>query len=147
MLPLPFTHVRNLRVTNIDSCKDLSYAVGILRCCPNVEKLQISVKISENTADSAEDKWSCNLSSKFLQLRSIDVRLNSGSAEELKLVEFLLACSPVLQTFNLEIVKELDVDVKMKMSKKLMQFHMAFSDITVFLIFMKGKCDYNDENF
>uniref|UniRef100_A0A803KVD2 F-box domain-containing protein n=2 Tax=Chenopodium quinoa TaxID=63459 RepID=A0A803KVD2_CHEQI len=101
----------------------------------------VKVKISENTADSVEDNWSCNLSSKFLQLRSIDVRLNSGSAEELKLVEFLLACSPVLHTFNLEFFEELDVDDKMKMSKKLMQFHRAFSNITVFLIFIEGKCD------
>lgn len=74
-----------------------------------------------------------DLSYKFLQLRNVTVRFDRGSGFELKLiVEFLLACSPVLEMINLEINEQLNAKAKLNVSKKLMQFHKAFSNIIIF---------------
>ncbi|XP_056685246.1 F-box/LRR-repeat protein At3g26922 isoform X2 [Spinacia oleracea] len=61
-----FTHVTNLRLTALHSWKELSCVVAIIRSCPNVQKLHISVNISETSSDVAENSlMSCNLPDKI----------------------------------------------------------------------------------
>ncbi|XP_056685381.1 F-box/LRR-repeat protein 13-like [Spinacia oleracea] len=131
---LEFTHVRNLDLTSFNSCSELFCTIRIIQSCPNVETLHISVKVSEKMTDSVEfNLTTSDLSYKFLQLRNVTVRFDRGSGFELKLiVEFLLACSPVLEMINLEINEQLNAKAKLNVSKKLMQFHKAFSNIIIF---------------
>lgn len=57
------------------------------------------------------------------------------------LIEFLLACSPVLQTFTLDIHEEVDADAKMTISRKVMQFNKSLNNNIFFHVFMTTTFD------
>ncbi|XP_074274748.1 F-box/FBD/LRR-repeat protein At1g13570-like [Silene latifolia] len=108
----------NLDLSNFDAFR---YLLSMVECCPYIKKLDISVISSQNVGQNIVD---FNYNYKLDHLREVIISGITGSSAELKLVEYLLAISTVLENLFLKCGK-LGIDSKLKMSSALMGFPRA----------------------
>ncbi|KMT08373.1 hypothetical protein BVRB_6g140520 isoform B [Beta vulgaris subsp. vulgaris] len=88
--------LRNLDLLDLhlDFQDDVFSVFSCIQSFPNIETLKISVHSSSNLAEHVLDY---NADGTLHNLRCAKVRLLVASTTEMKLIEFLLACSPVLE--------------------------------------------------
>ncbi|XP_074274736.1 F-box/FBD/LRR-repeat protein At1g13570-like isoform X4 [Silene latifolia] len=108
----------NLRLSEFGVLRDL---LSMIECCPYIMKLDISVTVGVNVG---QDIVEFNYNYKLDHLREVIIKGITGSSAELKLVEYLLAISTVLENLFLKS-GELGIESKLKMSSALMGFPRA----------------------
>ncbi|XP_074274730.1 F-box/FBD/LRR-repeat protein At1g13570-like isoform X3 [Silene latifolia] len=110
--------LRSLSLGEFGVLRDL---LSMIECCPYIMKLDISVTVRENVG---QDIVEFNYNYKLDHLREVIISGITGSSAELKLVEYLLAISTVLENLFLKS-GELGIESKLTMSSVLMGFPRA----------------------
>ncbi|XP_074274735.1 F-box/FBD/LRR-repeat protein At1g13570-like isoform X3 [Silene latifolia] len=118
-----FNHLNEFRLSylNLSDVGVFSYLLSMIECCPYIKKLNISVISGENVGEDVVD---FNYNHKLDHLREVNIKGITGSSAELKLVEYLLAISIVLENLFFK-PGELGIESERKMSRALMGFPRA----------------------
>ncbi|XP_074306570.1 F-box/FBD/LRR-repeat protein At1g13570-like [Silene latifolia] len=100
LLPSSFEKLRKLDLLFIDlnDMDEFRSIISVIQACPAVERLNISVSTSKH---KTSDLLDYNPSAVLHHLCYADVFICKGSEMELKLIEFLLECSPILKSLSL----------------------------------------------
>ncbi|XP_074300682.1 F-box/FBD/LRR-repeat protein At1g13570-like [Silene latifolia] len=101
LLPSTFENLRwlELKSIHLNKADEFDSIISIIQACPAVERLNISVSTSKRKTWS--DEFEYNPSAVLHRLCYADVDICRGSNKELKLIEFLLECSPILKKLSL----------------------------------------------
>ncbi|XP_074274741.1 F-box/FBD/LRR-repeat protein At1g13570-like [Silene latifolia] len=122
-----FNHVHELCLINLSLSEFgvLRDLLSLIECCPNIKKLDISVISGENENENVGQQISdFNYNYKLDDLREVKIKGIIGSIVELKLVEYLLAISPVLENLFFKSDR-ISIESELKMSRALMGFPRA----------------------
>ncbi|KAK9705336.1 hypothetical protein RND81_07G049200 [Saponaria officinalis] len=130
LLPTAFAKLKNLDLSfiHLNDVDDFSSIISTIQSCPAIEKLNISVSTSKyltgHVLDYDPDHVLCHLC-------YADVILCCGSNMELKLIEFLLACSPVLKKLSVTSNGDIKRIFRPKMMVQLIRFRRASQTVEV----------------
>ncbi|XP_076885271.1 F-box/FBD/LRR-repeat protein At1g13570-like [Bidens hawaiensis] len=120
-----FPCLKTLKLTRIrlDDGMKLSCAFELIRSCPNLQTLEITAC---NWFAMKLDLYDLNTTG-LLQLRSVTFEYLKGSENELRLIKYLLACSPFLQKIVIRFHSSSTIapDKKLKFASKLLKLHRA----------------------
>ncbi|KAH9607039.1 hypothetical protein KSS87_013814 [Heliosperma pusillum] len=122
--PNTFNHLDSLCIRNLN-LSDLGvfrYLLAIIECCPYIKKLGISVLPGEDVG--CQHILDYNYNYKLNKLLEVNIKGLTGSIAELKLVEYLLAISPVLENLFFTFGR-LGIESELRLSKALMRFPRA----------------------
>ncbi|XP_056697532.1 F-box/FBD/LRR-repeat protein At1g13570-like isoform X2 [Spinacia oleracea] len=129
-LPNTCQKLKNLELQSLhlDDLNDFSSAVSCLQSFPNIETLNISV----NTSKSLDEHVLVyNPDCTLHHLRCAKIGICSGSSTELKLIEFLLDCSPVLEKLYISLTMPLKQSRHSRMTSQLNRFRRASRKVEV----------------
>ncbi|XP_074274740.1 F-box/FBD/LRR-repeat protein At1g13570-like isoform X2 [Silene latifolia] len=123
--PDTFNHLDKLCLTYLDLSDYVvfSYLLAMIECCPCIKKLDISVIPDKNVGPHILD-YNYKYNYKLNHLLEISIKGITGSIVELKLVEYLLVISVVLENMFFEF-GNVGIESELKMSKALMRFPRA----------------------
>ncbi|XP_074300677.1 F-box/FBD/LRR-repeat protein At1g13570-like [Silene latifolia] len=95
-----FEKLKNLELSSIhlNEVKEFCSIISIIQKCPAIERLNISVSTSKNESDH---QLEYNSSFVLQRLCYANVKICNGSNMELRLIEFLLKCSPILKELSI----------------------------------------------
>ncbi|XP_062024216.1 F-box/FBD/LRR-repeat protein At1g13570-like [Rosa rugosa] len=134
-LPKPCLQLKFLKM-NIctDDREDVLTALCLLRSSPALEELEILTNdFSHNTANvgTANSCLDHNRSYSFTQLRHVKICNISGLEGELDFIQFLLLCSPVLETVTICWGVVHDTDESLELVKKLLRLRRASGNVEI----------------
>ncbi|KAH9625608.1 hypothetical protein KSS87_003848 [Heliosperma pusillum] len=100
LLPSTFENLRilDLLFIHLNTVDEFRSIIGIIQACPAVERLNISVSTSKHKTSHV---LNYSPSSVLHRLCYAEVDICRGSKMELKMIEFLLGCSPILKKLSL----------------------------------------------
>ncbi|KAH9607034.1 hypothetical protein KSS87_013809 [Heliosperma pusillum] len=98
------------------------YLLVMIECCPNIKKLDISVASGPNV--ECQHILDYNYTYKLDNLLEVNIKGIKGTIAELKLVEYLLAISPVLENLFFKF-GVLSIEAKLQVAAVLMRFPRA----------------------
>ncbi|XP_021717898.1 F-box/FBD/LRR-repeat protein At1g13570-like [Chenopodium quinoa] len=129
-LPNTSPKLKNLELLSLhlNDLDDFSSAISSIQSFPNIETLDISVNTSKNLDKNV---LVYDLEFTLHHLRCANIGIWSASSTELKLIEFLLACSPVLEKLSISLTTPLKQGSHSKMSTQLNRFRRASPKVEV----------------
>ncbi|KAK9669836.1 hypothetical protein RND81_13G157900 [Saponaria officinalis] len=118
-----FRFLKSLQLSNIETNDpdEFFWVLEMIKGCPVVEDL----KISFSSTDSTEHINAFDRRCQFSRLRKVHLSSVSGVTMELKLIEFLLRCSPTLETMH--VVKDVNITdaLESRLTRELMYYCRA----------------------
>ncbi|KAL9225811.1 hypothetical protein vseg_001693 [Gypsophila vaccaria] len=130
LLPTAFKKLTNLDLSfiHLNDADDFSSIISTIQSCPVIERLYISVSTGKHlTVHDAEYDPKHVLS----RLCYADIIICCGSNMELKLIEFLLACSPVLKKLSVTSNGDIKRIFRPSMMVQLIRFRRASQTVEV----------------
>ncbi|KAH9607038.1 hypothetical protein KSS87_013813 [Heliosperma pusillum] len=124
-----FKHLDKLCLSdlNLNDSGVFHYILSMIECCPYIKTFEISVYSGENVGQNIVG---FNHNYKLDHLRKITIKGITGSSEELKLVEHLLAISGSLENLFFRAGR-CDTDSELKMSRALIRFPRASTKASI----------------
>ncbi|XP_076898991.1 F-box/FBD/LRR-repeat protein At1g13570-like [Bidens hawaiensis] len=119
----PSLNVLKLSGICLDNRVKLSCAFELISSCPNLQTLEMTA--SNWNADSPSQVDDDYNTTGLLQLRRVVFECLKGSENELRLIKYLLACSPFLKRIEIYFRLLLSSDEKLMFATKLLKFHRA----------------------
>ncbi|XP_076885274.1 F-box/FBD/LRR-repeat protein At1g13570-like isoform X2 [Bidens hawaiensis] len=128
-LSIAFPCLMALKLSCIDLLKGmkLSCAFELIRSCPNLQTLEITASNSRADSPTQVVQVDDYNTTGLLQLRSVTFECLKGSENELRLIKYLLACSPFLQKIVIRPHSSSTIKPyeKLKFASKLLKLHRA----------------------
>ncbi|XP_074274754.1 F-box/FBD/LRR-repeat protein At1g13570-like [Silene latifolia] len=120
-----FNHLNELCLSDLNLSKfaHFRYLLSMIKCCPYIKKLDISV--IQDSKYARQHILDFDYNYKLDHLYEVNIEHITGSSAELKLVEYLLAISVVLKNVFFKSVNCDTTELQLKMSKTLMEFPRA----------------------
>ncbi|XP_074300757.1 F-box/FBD/LRR-repeat protein At1g13570-like [Silene latifolia] len=130
LLPLVFQKLRKLALLSIslDDMDEFYTIINVIRSFPTIERLYIVVAKSKHLVSGTVD-YNPNVA--LHRLCYAYVSICSGSILELKLIEFLLACSPNLNRLSITTTGDRKTVFQQKMMNQLVRFRRASQKVEV----------------
>ncbi|KAH9607036.1 hypothetical protein KSS87_013811 [Heliosperma pusillum] len=124
-----FKHLDKLCLSylNLNDSGVFHYILSMIECCPYIKTFEFSVYSCKNVGQNIVG---FNHNYKLDHLRKITIKGITGSSEELKLVEYLLAISGSLDNLFFK-AGSLSTDSELKMSRALMRFPRASTKASI----------------
>ncbi|XP_074313096.1 F-box/FBD/LRR-repeat protein At1g13570-like [Silene latifolia] len=123
-LPVAFNHLQKLRLTGLilTDTDVFRFTLGMIQSCPFMKNLEISMT---STTDAVQDKYEYPINDyKLGRLRTVKIMGITGSNAELKLIEYVLAISLVLENLFFKCEK-LDAASELKVLRQLIRLPRA----------------------
>ncbi|XP_074317818.1 F-box/FBD/LRR-repeat protein At1g13570-like [Silene latifolia] len=129
MLPTTFRCLKSLQLSNIETHEygEFLCAIGVIKSCPVIEEL----KISFSSKDCAEHMIAFYPQYQLCCLRKVHLTSVLGVIMELKLIEFLLRCSPALEIMSVKRDARITKFLESRLTRELMYFRRASSEAKV----------------
>ncbi|XP_074300664.1 F-box/FBD/LRR-repeat protein At1g13570-like [Silene latifolia] len=130
MPPPTFEKLKNLELSSIhlNEVDEFSSIISIIQSCPAIERLNISVTTSKQETSHMLVYDPCIV----LQcLRYANVEICRGSNMELKLIEFLLKCSPILKKISITASASIGSTFTPEVMHQLVCFRRASQNVEV----------------
>nr|KAJ0227381.1 hypothetical protein LSAT_V11C100032320 [Lactuca sativa] len=109
-------------------------ALCLLRNSPNLETLTVNLEMPQADIGPASSslKSPNSLDYKLCRLTTVEIRYLEGSKPELLFIKLLLAHSPSLQKFTIKISRASNVQKRLEIAMKIMQFPRASTKAKMF---------------
>ncbi|XP_074313111.1 F-box/FBD/LRR-repeat protein At1g13570-like [Silene latifolia] len=123
-LPIAFNHLDKLCLTDLTLTDTdvFCFSLGMLQSCPFIKDLEISIT---STTDAVQDKYEYPINDyKLGRLHKVKITGITGSNAELKLIEYVLAISLVLENLFFKCEK-LDAASELKVLRQLIRLPRA----------------------
>ncbi|KAK9671786.1 hypothetical protein RND81_12G054800 [Saponaria officinalis] len=129
MFPIYYHSLKSLELCNIktNDRDELFWVIGMVKCCPVLEDL----KISFLSKYCAEHKIEFDSGHRFYRLRKVHLTSVMGVVLELRLIEFLLRCSPALETMCVKRDAKITQALESRLTRSLMYYCRASPEATV----------------
>ncbi|XP_074296224.1 F-box/FBD/LRR-repeat protein At1g13570-like [Silene latifolia] len=123
MFPTKYSCLKSLQLSNIEThvLDEFLWVIGLIKSCPVVEDLKISFsgKECEEHAIAFDSHY------RLCGLRKVQLTSVSGVIMELKLIEYLLRCSPALETMSVKRDAKITKVLETRLARELMYFCRA----------------------
>ncbi|KAL9225814.1 hypothetical protein vseg_001696 [Gypsophila vaccaria] len=120
MFPTCYRYLKSLELSNIETndLDEFLWVSGMIKSCPVLEDLQISF----SSKDAAESKMAYDPQYQLHRLGEVRLTSVTGVTMELKLIEFLLRCSPVLKTMYVKRHVKITNVLESRLARELMYY-------------------------